>query len=105
MLCTYTHICEFTYVVGTYLAPAAQWSRDDDIGPLSAMSTIGSWRQKGLTILLSAILLLLAVFVVVVLFNNMDSDSNTETEAEQQVRDRNWQTFIVFQSDYFVCAD
>jgi hypothetical protein len=54
------------------------FERDDDIGPLSAMSTIGSWRRKGLTILLSAILLLLAVFVVLVLFNNMDSDANTE---------------------------
>ncbi len=64
------------------------FERDDDVGPLSAMSTIGSWRRKGLTILLSGILLLLAVFVVVVLFNNMESDSDTETEADQQVRDR-----------------
>ncbi len=63
------------------------FERDDDIGQLSAMSTIGSWRRKGLTILLSAILLLLAVFVVVVLFNNMDSDLNTETEEEQKVCD------------------
>ena len=60
------------------------FERDDDL-EVSSMSTIGSWRRKGLTILLSTILLLVAIFVVIVLFNEYsESDLPTETtEADE----------------------
>ena len=65
------------------------FERDDDVGVLS-MSVIGSWRRKGLTILLSVILLLLAVFVVIVLFNIMYSESSSATETEEVVAQQVW---------------
>jgi TRAP-type C4-dicarboxylate transport system permease small subunit len=71
---------------GTMVSYDYSFERDDDIG-VSAMSTIGSWKRKGLTILLSAILLLFAIFVIIVLFNEY-SESWNESETEEDIQEQ-----------------